>query len=103
MFPGGYSCEHPHIDGVPDGRPRSRNSCSIDDHRRLFLDGTDPITTTATTRVTPGTSATETTEDSTATTGSMLSEWDRQLRDNAKVQPNLAVYLDETGAADDDP
>jgi len=39
----------------------------------------------------------------TSTSGSLLSEWDRQLRDNAKLQHQFALYLGDIGAADDDP
>ena len=32
-----------------------------------------------------------------------MSEWDKQLRDNSKVQHNLGLYLTDLGAAADDP
>jgi len=61
----------------------------------------DEVTTS-----TAGTSSTQTSTTSgstTSTTGSLLSEWDRQLRDNAKVQHEFALYLNGIDAADDDP
>jgi hypothetical protein len=68
-------------------------------------DGKDPETT-STTGPNPPTSAptTPTTEGTTTTIPDPeLSEWDKQLADNANVQRKLAAYLSDIGADDDDP
>ncbi len=62
--------------------------------------GDEPVTTTSSGPITTQTATTGAT--TTSTTESLMTEWDRLLRDNSKVQHELAIYLSQ-GVEDDDP
>lgn len=75
-------------------------SCSSEEAGGTTADLMSSTTAPSDAVPTPGTAGTSTTA---TTTGSLLSEWDRQLRDNAKIQHALAVYLTDLGADETDP
>ncbi len=58
---------------------------------------------TTTTAATDSVQTSTTDGSSPPTTGSLMTEWDKLLRNNAKIQHQFAIYLSEIDAANDDP